>query len=412
MLVDNIDEKKNSLVSYLDTYKTPITTPKIKKLEWEHANNNDVRRLVEHINIHYDHLNMFPDQNIDSVIPANHIPLYKRPSSPSSLSSPQLEKININIEITDIADIIKLIDTYPLASNIEYNIDMQALHRIAKPLKKLNSMIGMNTLKNNVTDQILYYLQGFHKFGQGDFMHTVIYGPPGTGKTEVAKIIGQIYKDLGILKRGKFKKATRADLIAGYLGQTAMKTRDTIQECLGGVLFIDEAYALGNNEKRDSFAKECIDTLCEALSDHKDDLMVIIAGYEEELKTCFFDYNQGLDSRFTWRFNTDDYTPEQLREIFFKKIRDAGWSIENENDINIDFFIQNKENFKYAGRDMETLLAKVKVRHSRRIFGSNSKSRACITKKDIEDGFKLYMSNEEVKRRNTENNSSWTNMYL
>jgi hypothetical protein len=140
--------------------------------------------------------------------------------------------------------------------------------------------------------------------------------------------------------------------------------------------------------------------------------MVIIAGYEEELKTCFFDYNQGLDSRFTWRFNTDDYTPEQLREIFFKKIRDAGWSIENENDINIDFFIQNKENFKYAGRDMETLLAKVKVRHSRRIFGTNSKSRACITKKDIEDGFKLYMSNEEVKRRNTENNSSWTNMYL
>ena len=94
-----------------------------------------------------------------------------------------------------------------------------------------------------------------------------------------------------------------------------------VKDCLGGVLFIDEAYALGNPEKRDSFAKECIDTLCEALSDHKDNLMVIIAGYEEELKSCFFDYNQGLDSRFTWRFKTTDYNAEELKAILKKKSR-------------------------------------------------------------------------------------------
>jgi len=96
-------------------------------------------------------------------------------------------------------------------------------------------------------------------------MHAVIYGPPGTGKTEVAKIMGKIFSNLGILKNNVFKKVTRDDLVAGYLGQTAMKTKDVIKSCIGGVLFIDEAYALGNSEKRDSFAKESIDTICEAL---------------------------------------------------------------------------------------------------------------------------------------------------
>ena len=91
-----------------------------------------------------------------------------------------------------------------------------------------------------------------------------------------------------------------------------------IKECIGGVLFIDEAYALGNPEKRDSFAKECLDTLCESLTEHKDDLMVIIAGYEEQLDECFFAFNQGLNSRFTWRFHTDKYSPYELKEILIK----------------------------------------------------------------------------------------------
>ena len=123
-------------------------------------------------------------------------------------------------------------------------------------------------------------------------MHTVIYGPPGTGKTEVAKIIGRLFSKLGVLKKNVFKKVTRADLIAGYLGQTAIKTKEVVNSAIGGVLFIDEAYALGNKEKRDIFAKECIDTF--AHYDNKDKLMVIIAGYEDELNKCFFEYNRVL----------------------------------------------------------------------------------------------------------------------
>ena len=142
-------------------------------------------------------------------------------------------------------------------------------------------------------------------------------------------------------------------MIAGYLGQTAIKTKELIKDSLGGVLFIDEAYALGNAEGRDSFSKEAIDTLCEALSDYKDEFMVIIAGYEEELNKCFFIYNKGLDSRFTWRFKTDDYNASELRQIFEKKIKDASWTCE-ENSITDDWFENKMSYFKPMDRDWET----------------------------------------------------------
>ena len=323
-------------------------------------------------------------------------------------SSPKVivkEKVNITAEINGLDDLINLIKKYPIVENVEYNIDMQALHNIKPNLCELKNMIGMHSLKNHIVDQIIFYLQGFHKMGNGcDFMHTVIYGPPGTGKTEVAKIIGKIFSRLGVLPKNKFLKVTRADLIAGYLGQTALKTRDVIKDALGGVLFIDEAYALGNPEKRDSFAKECIDTLCEGLSDHKDKLMVIIAGYEHELKTCFFAYNSGLDSRFTWRFKTDDYKPEELMEIFRKKIHDVGWS-HDDKALDKEWFIENKDYFKYYGRDMETLFAKVKIAHSRRVFCLPEDKKTIISMKDMKKGLELYLNNEEVKSRKEDKDS-------
>jgi hypothetical protein len=323
------------------------------------------------------------------------------------------EKINIDVEISTLNDLIQIIETYPVVDNIEYNFNLNNLHKIKNELQQLNEMIGMNDLKNNILDQLIYYIQDFHKIGNGDFMHTVIYGPPGTGKTEVAKIIGNIFSKLGILSKNKFRKVTRADLVAGYLGQTALKTKDVIQDCLGGVLFIDEAYALGNSEKRDSFSKECIDTLCEALSDHKDKLMVIVAGYEEELKSCFFAYNKGLDSRFTWRFKTAEYTPAELFEIFRKKIKEIGWKIrskENE-DISEKWFEKHKEVFKFYGRDMETLLSKVKIAHSRRVFCKSLEERTYITLCDLDNGMKIFMKNDEVNKRDKEKDYIVSTMY-
>jgi len=314
------------------------------------------------------------------------------------------EIVNIQVEINNITDILNLIEKYNLDPSIKYNINMTILHNIKEPLEELNNMIGMKELKNNIVDQILYFAQELHKSkcSDGDFMHTVIYGAPGTGKTEIAKIMGKIYSKLGILTKGTFKKVTRSDLIAGYLGQTALKTRDVIKEAIGGVLFIDEAYALGNHEKRDSFSKECIDTLCEALSDNKENLMVIIAGYEKELKDCFFNYNEGLDSRFTWRFKTDDYTGEDLYKIFIKKVNDIGWELHENSKIDIEWFKKNKEYFKFYGRDIETILAKTKIAHSKRVFCKPESEKRKIILKDLDKGFEIYLKNDDVKNRRNE----------
>ena len=310
------------------------------------------------------------------------------------------EYVNIDVEINTISDILALIDKYKVDRSIKYNINLRALHNIKEPLQELNDMIGMKDLKTNIVDQILYFAQDLHKGSDGDFTHTVIYGPPGTGKTEIAKIMGKIYSKLGILSKGTFKKVTRSDLIAGFLGQTAIKTKEVIKSCIGGVLFIDEAYALGNTENKDIFSKECIDTLCEALSDHKHELMVIIAGYENELNECFFKCNQGLDSRFTWRFKTDEYSAEDLCNIFLKKVKEIGWSIESVDlNVNKNWFKKNMVYFKFFGRDMETLLAKVKIAHGKRVFCKPENEKKKIVMADMENGFKLYLNNDNVKKR-------------
>ena len=401
-----LDNKPPSIPNSLFSKSTivPHKTP---------ANRDKVDSLTAHINNLYNlkyssplfHGNKLFDatKNYHNFLQSKPSPLIRQPihiKLPTAPKRIEKKQVAINVEISSLGDLLKLIDDYPIQYDVEYNINMEAMNKIKEPLLELNHMIGMDKLKNSIVDQIIYFIQDLHcsKTNSGDFMHTCIYGPPGTGKTEVAKIMGKIYSNLGVLKKNVFKKVTRSDLIAGYLGQTAIKTRDIVKECLGGVMFIDEAYALGNSEKRDSFAKECIDTLCEALSDHKHDLMVIIAGYEHELKKCFFAYNQGLDSRFTWRFKTDDYNPDELRKIFIKKIHDAGWTMEKEG-APLSWFESNIDYFKYFGRDMETLFSKIKIAHSRRVFCLPKDKKKCIIFKDLEKGFSHYLDNDEVKGR-------------
>ena len=335
---------------------------------------------------------------------------------------PIREKVTINQNINNIGDLLKMIELYPDDKAIEYNINIHCLHKIKEPLTELNNMIGIKNIKENIVDQILFYIQDLHltepklkqdldllsaankKIVSNDFLHTVIYGSPGTGKTEIAKIMGSIFSKMGILSKGSFKKVTRSDLIAGYLGQTAIKTRDVIKDSLGGVLFIDEAYALGNTEKKDSFSKECIDTLCEALSDHKDNLMVIIAGYETDLNECFFNYNQGLNSRFTWRFKIDEYNAKDLHDIFIKKINDSGWSLSSDNLIDVKWFEKNKSSFKFYGRDIETLFAKTKIAHSRRVFCLEPSAKKKLTLDDVNKGLEIYLNNNNTKSKKEEEN--------
>lgn len=317
------------------------------------------------------------------------------------------KKVHIDACVEDINDLLYIVSAYEDDDAIDYNINISALHKIKEPLTQLNAMIGMKNLKENVVDQILFYIQNLQTSQGNDFMHTVIYGPPGTGKTEIAKIMGSIFAKLGILSKGTFKKVTRSDLVAGYLGQTALKTKDVIKDSLGGVLFIDEAYSLGNQEKKDSFSKECIDTLCEALSDNKENLMVIVAGYEKDLDECFFSHNQGLNSRFTWRFQTDEYSAEDLCKIFLKKVNDAKWTpplekVEPNQDDTLmltRWFQKNMKHFKSYGRDIETLLAKTKIAHSRRIFGMDESVKKKLTLEDLNKGLEIYLKNNHASKK-------------
>jgi hypothetical protein len=155
----------------------------------------------------------------------------KQPSMDEDIKNIIKEHICINTTVENLRDLINLCDKYPLADNIEYNINMKALHNIKPSLIELQDMIGMKTIKENIVDQILYFIQDLHNISpnNSDYMHAAIYGPPGTGKTEVAKIMGKIFSKLGILKNNVFKKVTREDLVAGFLGQTAIKTKDVIK---------------------------------------------------------------------------------------------------------------------------------------------------------------------------------------
>lgn len=301
-----------------------------------------------------------------------------------------IENVRIAESIHTIADILNIIDKYDVAPHLRYNIDLETLHKIRPELCELNSMVGLNEFKTSVVNQLLYYIQELHLVeNQGsDYKHIVLFGPPGTGKTEIAKLIGKIYAKIGVLKNNIFRKVVRSDLVAGYVGQTAIKTRAVVKECLGGVLFIDEAYSLALN---DVFSTECIDTLCEALSDHKDELMVIVAGYEEQLKAKFFKTNPGLESRFIWRFNIPGYSSAELRKIYHKKVVETGWTWDNET-IPATWFERNKYLFKHYGRDIEMLFIYSKIAHSKRIYGTHHLKKH-ITLDDIEQGLVLFKDN-------------------
>lgn len=309
--------------------------------------------------------------------------------------------VTIDFSLNSISDLIQIAEQNPVQEGVEYNINLKTIHSIKTELCELDAMIGMHTLKKSVLEQLLYYLQGLHN-GADDYKHTVIFGPPGTGKTEVAKVLGAIYSKIGVINKPcdslklstehKFKKATRSDMIAGYLGQTAIKMKALITQNLGGVLFIDEAYSLGD----DNFSKECVDTLCEALSDQKDNIMVIIAGYENELNERFFSLNSGLESRFVWRFKIDNYSAKDLWEIFKKKVADYKWKIGNIDGEK--WFKKRYDSFSGFGRDIETLLFKTKIAHSKRVYGKADSDKRVIELADLEIGYEIFMKSKENTR--------------
>lgn len=242
-------------------------------------------------------------------------------------------------------------------------------------IEELNALVGLKTVKEKVSDLIVY--QKVQKLRRDknlnsakSTMHLAFTGNPGTGKTTVARIVGRIYKQIGLLSKGHFVEVSRTDLIAGYQGQTALKVKKVIDEAKGGVLFIDEAYSITENDHSDSYGRECLTELTKALEDYRDDLVVIVAGYTEPMKH-FFASNPGLKSRFNTFIEFPDYSALELQKMFLKLCKDNDYELEDAASHQILNYMEQQiseksENFA-NGRLVRNLYDDVTMNHAKRV---------------------------------------------
>ena len=242
-------------------------------------------------------------------------------------------------------------------------------------LSQLDGLCGLDQVKKDVKSLInLVKVRKLRQ--QADLpvppmsLHLVFLGNPGTGKTTVARLLAQIYRAVGVLSKGQLVEVDRSGLVAGYVGQTALKTQEAVQKALGGVLFIDEAYALVNQDSATDFGREAIEVLLKNMEDHRDDLIVIVAGYTN-LMEKFIHSNPGLESRFNKYFYFEDYTAPQLLEIFQSMCNRGGYTLSTEGEDAarklLDELYENRdENFGNA-RDVRNLFEKAVTRQSDRV---------------------------------------------
>lgn len=318
----------------------------------------------------------------------------KKSASTESLSENDYGSKPI-FEINNLDDILEIASQY--TKKYKTNQDVQKLYEIRKQIKDINNMVGLEKLKEQLLYQIMFFCQNL----QGsEMMHTVLTGPPGVGKTSVAQLIGKIYTKLGFLSKGTFKCVGREQLVGQYLGETAIKTEKVLKSSIGGVLFIDEAYSLGNGGTGDSYSKECIDTITKFLSEHTKDFVCIIAGYPEQLESCFFSKNPGLDRRFPWKYNLDEYNPKELNKIYEIQLRRTKWSLRRPKYTQTvqKLIEENKELFINNGGDTETFVNMCKMSHAKRVFGQRKTWKRYLIKDDIQKGFEMYKRNKKKKQ--------------
>ena len=198
-------------------------------------------------------------------------------------------------------------------------------------MAELDELVGLTTVKEDIKTIVNFLRVCKMREERGmktpELSHHMVFsGNPGTGKTTIARLLSKLYKSIGLLETGQLVEVDRAGLIAGYQGQTAIKTAEVIQSALGGVLFIDEAYSLVQGDN-DTYGKECIATILKAMEDNRDRLVVIVAGYDN-LMHKFIESNPGLQSRFNKYIHFPDYTGEELEQIFLIRCKSNGYSLE------------------------------------------------------------------------------------
>jgi len=263
--------------------------------------------------------------------------------------------------------------------------------KIEDLLAELDSYIGLGVVKEEVHNLInmvqVYKLRQQHDLPTTDMsLHMVFTGNPGTGKTTVARLMARIYHALGILSKGQLVEVDRSGLVAGYVGQTALKTAKVIEQALGGVLFIDEAYAL-NGKAENDFGQEAIDTILKAMEDHRDDLVVIVAGYDG-LMDDFIHSNPGLESRFNRFLHFDDYTVDEMMDIFKMQCKKGCYTLVGQAEEMVRDFIreENTGGITFGNaRGVRNIFEQVLVHQANRLAGLEQVSREALMEITAED---------------------------
>ncbi len=250
-------------------------------------------------------------------------------------------------------------------------------------LAELDELVGMEQIKKDVRSLInlikVRKLRQENGLAVPDLsLHMVFTGNPGTGKTTVARLLSRLYKAIGVLENGTLVEVDRSALVAGYVGQTALKTREALDKALGGILFIDEAYSLAPEGNGNDFGKEAIETILKVMEDERDELVVIAAGYPEPMER-FISSNPGLESRFGKYFHFEDYNGEQLFEIFLSQCKKNEYApdeaaSEYAKKLFTELYENRDDNFGNA-RDVRNIFEKAVARHSDRVAAMNAPTR-------------------------------------